>query len=87
MYFPPWDTDTEPDESNIKMWMDNLYGKFEPVEQARWNQSNIDTLFYAGEQRFINSYFNFFPQQEFPNLPLQFDPAADQHGHWLSKAA
>lgn len=62
MYFPPWDTDTEPNESNVKVWMDNLYGKFEPIEQARWNQSNIDTLFYAGEQRFINSYFNFYPQ-------------------------
>lgn len=61
-YFPPFDTDREPDETNIKMWMDNLYGKFEPMEQARWNQSNIDTLFYAGEQRFINSYYNFFPQ-------------------------
>lgn len=61
MYFPPWDTDVEPNESSIKMWMDNLYGKFEPLEQARWNQSNIDSLFYAGEQRFINSYFNFYP--------------------------
>lgn len=62
MYFPPFDTDHEPNESNIKLWMDNTYGKFEPLEQARWNQSNIDTMFYAGEQRFINSYFNFFPQ-------------------------
>jgi hypothetical protein len=62
MYFPPWDTDVEPDESNVKIWLDNLYGKFEPLEQARWNQANIDTLFYAGEQRFINSYFNFYPQ-------------------------
>ena len=61
MYFPPFDTDHEPNETNIKMWMDNIYGKFEPLEQARWNQSNIDTLFYAGEQRFINSYFNFYP--------------------------
>jgi len=43
------------------VWMDNLYGKFEPLEQARWNQGNIDSLFYAGEQRFINSYFNFYP--------------------------
>ena len=65
MYFPPWDTDTEPSESNIKTWMDNLYGKFEPIEQARWNQSNIDTLFFAGEQRSINSYFNFYPQYNY----------------------
>lgn len=68
MYFPPWDMDIEPDESNIKTWMDNLYGTFEPLEQARWNQSNIDTLFYAGEQRFINSYFNFYPQYNFQNF-------------------
>lgn len=59
---PPWDNSDDPNESNIKTWMDNLYGKFEPIEQARWNQSNIDTLFYAGQQQFINSYFNFYPQ-------------------------
>lgn len=59
MYFPPMNTNDEPDESNIKQWMDNIYGKFEQIEMARWNQSNIDTLFYAGEQKFINSYFNF----------------------------
>jgi hypothetical protein len=68
MYYPPWDTDAEPNESNIKTWMDNLYGKFEPIEQARWNQSNIDVLFYAGEQRFINSYFNFYPTYNFQNF-------------------
>lgn len=68
MYFPPWDTDTEPNESNIKVWLDNLYGKFEPLEQARWNQSNIDTLFYAGEQKFINSYFNFNPTNNFQSF-------------------
>lgn len=32
-----------------------------PVEQARWNQSNIDTLFYAGNQSFINRAFQFTP--------------------------
>lgn len=68
MYFPPWDTDTEPNESNIKVWLDNLYGKFEPLEQARWNQSNIDTLFYAGEQKSINSYFNFNPTNNFQSF-------------------
>lgn len=30
-----------------------------PLEQARWNQANIDTLFYAGSQQFINRYFNY----------------------------
>ena len=72
MYFPPWDTDTDPTEANIKIWMDNIYGKFEPLEQARWNQSNIDTLFYAGEQRFINSYFNFYPQYNFQTFHFNF---------------
>lgn len=62
MYFPPFDTAQEPNAENIKIWLDNVYGKFEPLEQARWNQANIDWLFYAGEQRFINSYFNFYPQ-------------------------
>ncbi len=66
--FPTWDTDIEPTESTIKLWMDNLYSKYEPAEQARWNESNIDTLFHAGEQRFINSYFNFNPQQNFQNF-------------------
>ena len=66
--FPAWDTDVDPNESNIKLWMDNLYTKYEPIEQARWNESNIDTLFHAGEQRFINSYFNFNPQSSFQNF-------------------
>ncbi len=62
MNYPPWDTSIEPNEGNIRTWMDNFYGKYEGLEQARWNESNIDTLFYAGEQRAINSYFNFNPQ-------------------------
>lgn len=37
--------------------MDNLWSKFQPIEQSRWNQSNIDTLFYAGSQSFVNRYF------------------------------
>lgn len=67
-YFPPFDMDHEPNESNIKIWMDNVYGKYEPLEQARWNESNIDTMFFAGEQRFINSYFNFFPQHNYQSF-------------------
>lgn len=46
-----------------------------PVEQARWNQSHIDTLFYAGSQTFVNRYFNFAPttsyQQYYFNLIQQ----------------
>ncbi len=51
----------EPNAGNVRTWLDNLYSKFQPIEQARWNQSNIDSLFYAGSQTFINRYFNFTP--------------------------
>ena len=56
---PPWQNSLEPSQVNIRQWLDNLYSKFQPIEQARWNQSNIDTLFYAGSQQFINRYFGF----------------------------
>lgn len=62
---PPWDNNTEPSEGNVRHWLDNLYSKFQPIEQARWNQSNIDTLFHAGEQSFVNKYFNFTPQSSY----------------------
>lgn len=43
--------------------------------RSRWNQSNIDTLFYAGSQTFVNRYFNFSPttsyQQYYFNLCQQ----------------
>jgi hypothetical protein len=43
--------------------------------EKRWNQSNIDTLFYAGSQTFVNRYFNFAPttsyQQYYFNLCQQ----------------
>jgi hypothetical protein len=59
----------------VRQWLDNLYSKFQPIEQARWNQSNIDTLFYAGSQTFVNRYFNFSPttsyQQYYFNLIQQ----------------
>lgn len=46
-----------------------------PIEQARWNQANIDTLFYAGNQSFINRNFTFNPgitsQQYYFNLVHQ----------------
>ena len=51
----------EPNPSNIRSWVDNLYTRFQPIEQARWNQANIDTLFYAGNQAFINRGFQFNP--------------------------
>lgn len=56
-YYPPWNNALEPSQGNVRQWLDNLWSKFQPIEQARWNQSNIDTLFYAGEQNFVNRYF------------------------------
>lgn len=53
-YYPPWNNALEPNQGNIRQWLDNLYSKFQPIEQSRWNQSNIDTLFYAGSQTFVN---------------------------------
>lgn len=51
----------EPNQGNVRQWLDNLYSKFQPIEQSRWNQSNIDTLFYAGSQNYVNRYFNSSP--------------------------
>ena len=62
LYLPPWQNNLEPSQGNVRQWMDNLYSKFMPIEQSRWNQSNIDTLFYAGSQSYVNRMFNFSPQ-------------------------
>ncbi len=54
---PPWQSNQEPNQGNVRQWLDNLAAKFMPNEQCRWNQSNIDSLFYAGSQTFKNRYF------------------------------
>jgi hypothetical protein len=61
----PFNSLDEPNESNVKGWMDSLWEKYSNIEIARMNQGNIDSLFYAGEQGFINSYYNFYPQTNF----------------------
>lgn len=75
-YYPtPWNSSLEPNTGNIRQWLDNLYSRFQPIEQSRWNQSNIDTLFYAGNQSFINRTLSFSPgitsQQYYFNLVQQ----------------
>lgn len=55
---PPWNADLEPNQQNIRTWLDNLRAKFQPAEQSRWNQANIDSLFYAGCHEYINKFFN-----------------------------
>ena len=71
----PWNYSVEPNNGNIRHWMDNLFSKFQPIEMARWNQANIDTLFYAGNQSLINRNFSFSPgitsQQYYFNLVQQ----------------
>ncbi len=75
LYLAPWNNSLEPSQGNFRQWLDNLRSKFMPLEQARWNQSNIDTLFYAGSQTFVNRHFNFAPttsyQQYYFNLVQQ----------------
>jgi hypothetical protein len=58
-YFPPWENSLEPSQGNVRQWLDNLASKVKPIEQARWNQSHIDTNFYAGNQSFVNNLFNY----------------------------
>ncbi len=62
---PTWNNSIEPNQGNVRHWLDNLYSKFQPIEQARWNQAHIDTLFYAGSQTFVNRHFNFSPQTSY----------------------
>lgn len=52
---------SEPNQGNIASWLDGLYTKMQPMGQARWNQANIDSLFYAGNQSYINKSFQFNP--------------------------
>ena len=65
----------EPNQGNVRSWMDYLFTRFQPIESCRWNESNIDTLFYAGEQNYINRHFSFSPgssyQQYYFNLIQQ----------------
>lgn len=52
---PPWLNSLEPNAGNIRQWMDNVSAKLRPMENARWNQANIATNFYAGNQSFVNN--------------------------------
>lgn len=68
-FYPPvWQNALTPNQGNIRQWLDNLYSKFQPIEQSRWSQSNIDSLFYAGAQTFINRFFGFAPTSQYTNF-------------------
>lgn len=57
LYPTPFQDSQEPTNVNIRAWCDNLYTKYQPIESARWNQANIDSLFYAGAQNYVSRYF------------------------------
>lgn len=57
-YYPAWENNQEPNQGNVRQWLDNLHARFMPNEQARWNEANINTLFYAGAQEYVNRYFS-----------------------------
>lgn len=60
-YYPALNDMSEPSQGNVRGWMDSLYQKFQPIEQARWNESHIDTLFYAGSQSLNPRSYSFAP--------------------------
>jgi hypothetical protein len=33
-YTQPWDNNLEPSQGNVRQWLDNLYTKFQPIEQS-----------------------------------------------------
>lgn len=52
----------EPSPSNFSYWLERKTQHLRPIENARWNESHIDSMFYAGAQDFVNRMFNFAPQ-------------------------
>lgn len=54
---PNWGDSQEPSQINIRQWLSSVKAKVMPMEQSRWLQSNIDTLFYAGAQEYVNRFF------------------------------
>lgn len=63
-YLPGWGTEDEPDQQSIRTYMDNLASKFQPLEQTRWREGDIDTMFYAGDQRYVNTMYGYNPQSQ-----------------------
>jgi hypothetical protein len=58
----------EPNANNIVNILQNIYVRFQSVEEVRWNESNIDCRFYAGDQDYIYQYFTFAPNYNFKNF-------------------
>lgn len=60
----------EPNANNIVNILQNIYTRFQSVEEVRWNESNIDVRFWAGDQDYIYQYFTFAPNYNFKNFYL-----------------
>ena len=58
----------EPNANNIVNILQNVYTRFQSVEEVRWNESNIDVRFWAGDQDYIYQYFTFAPNYNFKNF-------------------
>lgn len=58
----------EPNANNIINILQNIYTRFQSVEEVRWNESNIDVRFWAGDQDYIYQYFTFAPNYNFKNF-------------------
>ncbi len=58
----------EPNANNIVNILQNIYTRFQSVEEVRWNESNIDVRFWAGDQDYVNQYFTFAPNYNFKNF-------------------
>lgn len=59
LYAPTWNDSLEPAQSSVNQWLDHIWTRVSPIEQSRWNQAHIDSLFYANDQSYINTQFNF----------------------------
>jgi len=58
----------EPNANNIVNILQNIYTRFQSIEEVRWNESNIDVRFWAGDQDYIYQYFTFAPNYNFKNF-------------------
>lgn len=58
----------EPNANNIVNILQNIYTRFQACEEVRWNESNIDVRFWAGDQDYVYQYFTFAPNYNFKNF-------------------
>lgn len=63
-----WLWPEEPNANNIVNILQNIYTRFQSVEEVRWNESNIDVRFWAGDQDYVYQYFTFAPNYNFKNF-------------------